>query len=370
MTHTRIPVSLGTRSYDVVIGDDLIDRAGELLAPMVRSDQAILVTDDNLERTAHPDRLRRALQASRIACTSIILPPGEATKCFSHFEDLIDRVLAAGIDRRTPIVALGGGVIGDLVGFAAAVTLRGIPFIQIPTTLLAQVDSSVGGKTAINSPHGKNLIGAFYQPKSVLIDLSVLDDLPEREIKAGYAEIVKYGFLHDRTFFEWLEEHGKAVIEGDRRARLHAIARSVEIKAEIVAADETEVNDQRALLNFGHTFAHAFERLAGYSDDLLHGEAVSLGMVKAFALSHRLGFCTSEDRARAQDHLQTLSMPVSVTAHLGRRLEPQRVIDAMRTDKKAISGKLRFVLARAIGETFVANGVDEGQVERVLQDDG
>ncbi|MEO1017895.1 MAG: 3-dehydroquinate synthase [Pseudomonadota bacterium] len=369
-TPTLVNVALGARTYDVVIGYGLLDQAGSLLAHKLQAPTAILITDRHLEATRHLQRLQNALRTTGVKIETIVLPPGEATKSVDALEQLVDQILALGIDRQTPVIALSGGVIGDLAGFAAAITLRGLPFIQLPTTLLAQVDSSVGGKTGINSRHGKNLIGAFYQPKSVLIDISVLDDLPPREIKAGYAEIIKYGFLYDREFFDWLEVNGGAVIDGDNAARLHAIARSVAIKAEIVAADETERNDLRALLNFGHTFAHAYERIVGYTDALLHGEAVSLGMVKAFELSRRLGHCHGQDSERARAHLEEIGMPVSVQAHLGRKLASDDVINAMYTDKKVVSRKLRFVLARAIGSTFVAKDVDEADVRHILASDG
>ncbi len=367
--HSRITVSLGARSYEVVIGEGLIDRAGSLLDELMPATSAVIVTDRNLEATRHLGRLVNALEGAGHHARAIVLPPGEATKSYEALARLLDDLLALGLDRETAIIALGGGVIGDLAGFAAAVALRGLPFIQIPTSLLAQVDSSVGGKTGINSRHGKNLIGAFYQPKLVLIDTTVLDDLPPREVRAGYAEIVKYGFLYDRDFFEWLEAHGADVIDGDAGACLFAIARSVAIKAEIVAADETERSDLRALLNFGHTFAHAFERLDGYSGDLLHGEAVSLGMVKAFELSRRLGPCPGQDAERARAHLVANGMPVSVRHHLGRELSPDDVLQAMYTDKKAVRGKLRFVLANEIGSTFVARDVGETDIRTVLLND-
>ena len=285
----RLSVELGARSYDIVVGSGLLDAAGAYLAPVIRSRRVVVVTDARVA-ALHLPRFAASLAAAGIAHQAIILPPGEATKDFAHFAGLCEDALALGIERATPIVALGGGVVGDLAGFAAASLLRGLDFVQVPTTLLAQVDSSVGGKTAIDTRHGKNLVGAFHQPVLVLADVAVLETLPRRELLAGYGEVVKYGLIRDRGFYEWLEAHAPALIAGDTAARQEAVLRSCAAKAAVVAADERE-SGERALLNFGHTFAHALETETGYGAALLHGEAVALGMRLAFDFSVRLGYC-------------------------------------------------------------------------------
>ncbi|MEK0083612.1 3-dehydroquinate synthase [Benzoatithermus flavus] len=363
-------VALGERSYDIVIGEGLLDRAGELLASVLPLRHAVIVTDGNLARTRHPDRLAAGLERAGISSRRIVLPAGEGSKSWPVLEGLVDDLLAHGLERRSSLVALGGGVIGDLVGFAAAIALRGIDYVQIPTTLLSQVDSAVGGKTGINSRHGKNLIGAFHQPKAVLIDTSVLDDLPVRELEAGYAEVVKYGFIKDRSFFAWLEEHGKAVLAGDASARAHAIRRSLEVKAAVVAADERETSGERALLNFGHTFGHAYEALAGYDGGLLHGQAVSIGMVDAFALSARLGHCPQDDAERAEAHLARLGLPTRITQVSNRPFPVDELLAAMGRDKKVENARLRFVLVRGIGDAFTSADVPETAVRAVLAEHG
>ena len=364
-------VALGERAYPITIGAGLIERAGELLGPLIASRRTIIVTDENLARTAHPGQLAAALEHAGIASRTLVLPSGEGTKSWPYLEQVVDEFLTFGVERRSVVVALGGGVIGDLVGFAAAVTLRGIDFIQIPTTLLAQVDSAVGGKTGINSRHGKNLIGAFHQPKAVLIDTAVLDGLPLRELRAGYAEVVKYGLIQDGDgFFAWLERHGSELLAGDPSAREEAIFRSVEIKAGIVAADERETAGQRALLNFGHTFAHAYEALAGYDGGLLHGEAVAVGMVKALALSVRLGHCPPEDLQRMRDHLVASGLPIRLAEISNRPFPPDELMAAMARDKKVEADRIRFVLARRIGEAFTSADVPGEAVRAVLAEDG
>ena len=363
-------VALGERSYPIAIGAGLIECADELLAPLVPLRRTVVVTDENLARTAHPTRLVAALERAGIASRSLVLPAGESTKSWSFLEQVVDEFLAFGVERRSVVVALGGGVIGDLVGFAAAVTLRGIDFIQIPTTLLAQVDSAVGGKTGINSHHGKNLIGAFHQPKAVLIDTTVLDGLPLRELRAGYAEVAKYGLIRDADgFFPWLERHGAAVLAGDPTARAEAVRRSLEIKAAIVAADERETSGERALLNFGHTFAHAYEALAGSDGGLLHGEAVAVGMVKALALSVRLGHCPADDLARARTHLAALGLPTRLAEVSNRPFPPDALLAAMARDKKVEGARLRFVLARHIGDAFTSADVPSEAVRAILAED-
>jgi 3-dehydroquinate synthase len=293
-----VSVGLGERAYDVVIGAGLIDSAGARIAPMLKRKRTAVVTDSHVA-ALHGERLSASLRQAGIAVDLIVLPPGEETKSFAGLEDLSDRLLALGLERGDLIIAFGGGVIGDLTGFAAAIYKRGMDFIQIPTTLLAQVDSSVGGKTAIDTPRGKNLIGAFHQPRLVLADLDVLVTLPGREMACGYAEIIKYGLLGDFAFFDWLEARVAAVLARDSAALVHAVGRSVEMKAEIVAEDEKEAG-RRALLNLGHTFGHAIEAEMGFGDALKHGEAVGVGMAQAFRFSARMGLCPAQDAVRAE----------------------------------------------------------------------
>jgi len=303
-----------------------------------------------------------------VTSTAIVLPPGESSKSFTQLAALCDRLLAAGIERRDRIIALGGGVIGDLAGFAAAILRRGVDFIQMPTSLLAQVDSSVGGKTGINSAHGKNLIGAFHQPVAVITDISLLDTLPERELAAGYAEVAKYGLLGDRDFFEWLEGGAAAIMRGDSQARIHAIRKSCEAKARIVAEDETETG-VRALLNLGHTFGHALEAATGYSQRLLHGEGVAIGMVQAFRFSERRGLCAPGTAERVARHLGSAGLPVHASEIPGVLPPPSALLDFMRQDKKAQAGKLTFILARGIGEAFIARDVADADVIEFLNED-
>jgi 3-dehydroquinate synthase len=368
-TVQELHVALGERSYPIYVGAGLIDRADELLAPLMRLQRTVVVTDENLARTDHPLRLVAALERAGIASRILVLPTGEATKSWRFLEQMVDEILAFGVERRSIIIALGGGVIGDLVGFAAAVTLRGIDFIQIPTTLLAQVDSAVGGKTGINSRHGKNLVGAFHQPKTVLIDTGVLDGLPLRELRAGYAEVAKYGVIRDAgNFFGWLEGNGAAVLAGDPSARAEAILRSLEIKAAIVAADERETSGERAILNFGHTFAHAYEALAGYDGGVLHGEAVAVGMVQAMTLSTRLGHCGANDLGRLRDHLAGLGLPTRLAEVSNRPFPPEELLAAMGRDKKVEDSRLTFVLARRIGDAFASAEVPTEIVRAILRD--
>ncbi|WP_164158049.1 3-dehydroquinate synthase [Sandarakinorhabdus rubra] len=357
-----IDVALGARAYPIHIRPGLLGEAGALLSPFARGGRLALVTDE-IVAGLHLEALRAAL--GDIAIEAIILPPGEATKDWRHLELVTERLLALGIERRDAVLALGGGVIGDLTGFACAILKRGCRFVQIPTTLLSQVDSSVGGKTAINAAAGKNLVGAFHQPAAVLIDPAVLATLPRRELMAGYAEVVKYGLLGDAEFFGWCERHGAEVLAGDAHAQVHAIAHSCRAKAGIVAADERETDDIRALLNLGHTFGHAFEAETGFSDRLLHGEAVALGMVLAFRLSARLGLCTAEDAGRVAAHLSALGFTVEAAA-LGLDCPAARLVEHMLHDKKMSGGRLPFILAHGIGQAFVARDVDLAEVERFL----
>lgn len=364
-TASRIHVALAENSYDICIGHNLFTAAADYLSVLLAEKQVVIITDANIA-PLYLQPTEKALAEFTHHTVSFVLPAGEPSKSFSVYEQLVNDVLSLPIDRQTVLVALGGGVIGDLVGFAAASLLRGLDFIQIPTSLLAQVDSSVGGKTGINTTAGKNLVGAFHQPRLVLADVGMLTSLPLRELKAGYAEVVKYGLLGDAAFFEWLEVNGRYVISGDADAQAEAVQRSCQAKADIVAADEYEAG-QRALLNLGHTFAHAFEAVAGYDGRLLHGEAVSVGLVYAFAFSQQLGLCSGQDVMRVSSHLQAMEMPVHSDQLAAGQAEPQVLIDYMRKDKKARQGKLAFILAHQIGEAFVADDIDEAELNRFLE---
>jgi 3-dehydroquinate synthase len=361
-----VKVPLPGRAYDVRIGEGLLERVGAEIAPLLKRPRVAVVTDDTVA-AAHLATLEAALSAEGIESVALRLPPGEATKSWPHFTRTVEWLLEQKVERRDVVVALGGGVVGDLVGFAAAVLRRGVRFVQIPTSLLAQVDSSVGGKTGINAPQGKNLIGAFHQPSLVLADIGVLDTLTPRDFLAGYGEVVKYGMLGDAAFFEWLEVNGAAVAEGDRTARAYAVKRSVEMKAEIVLRDETEQGD-RALLNLGHTFCHALEAATGYSDRLLHGEGVAIGCALAFELSSRLGLCAQEDPSRVRALLKTAGMRCDLADIPGELPDAGRLLDLMGQDKKVIDGQLRFILARGIGSAFVASDVPRDAVLTVLAD--
>ncbi|MFO1089333.1 MAG: 3-dehydroquinate synthase [Hyphomicrobiales bacterium] len=355
-----VPVSLGERSYDIVIGERLLRGAGRLIAPVLRRPFAAVVTDETVA-ALHLPTLEHALAASGIAVKTVTVPAGESSKSYARLAEVCDGLLKAGVERSDMVIALGGGVIGDLAGFAAAILRRGVDFIQIPTTLLAQVDSSVGGKTGINSPHGKNLIGAFHQPRLVLADTTLLDTLPDRQRRAGYAEVVKYGLLGDAPFFAWLEANGARVLAGDPAARIKAIETSCRAKAAIVAEDETETG-VRALLNLGHTFGHALEAATGYGERLLHGEGVAIGMAMAFRFSQRLGLCAPEAVARVERHLAASGLPTNLHALHNALPGAEGLLDYMRQDKKAKAGQLTFILVRGIGEAFIAKGVPDADV--------
>ena len=351
-----VPVSLGARSYDIRIEDGLLDRAGEHLAPYARGGRFVVVTDAHVAAN-QLSRLEASLNAAGIAISPIILPPGEGTKSWDSLSTLMDKLLELGVERKDAVIALGGGVIGDLVGFAAAILKRGCRFIQIPTTLLSQVDSSVGGKTAINTAAGKNLVGAFHQPVLVLIDPTTLDTLPAREVRAGYAEVVKYGLIDRPEFFDWCEASGAALLAGESAARSHAIEISVRAKAAIVAEDEEEKTGRRALLNLGHTFGHALEAETDYSDRLLHGEAVAAGMALAFRFSAAQGLCSAEDAARVNAHLRASGLPASLR-DCGVSATGEGLVAHMLHDKKMEAGTLPFLLARGIGQTYLDKTVD------------
>jgi 3-dehydroquinate synthase len=347
----------------VCIGLGLIGRAGAEFAPLLRRRRVAVITDETVAGL-HLEALRTGLGAEGIESAALALPAGEATKGWPEFTRAVEWLLEQKVERRDVVIAFGGGVIGDLAGFAAAVLRRGVRFVQIPTTLLAQVDSSVGGKTGINSSHGKNLIGAFHQPSLVLADIDVLGSLPARDFLAGYGEVVKYGLLGDAGFFDWLEREGPRLAASAELAQA-AVRRSVEMKAEIVARDETEEGD-RALLNLGHTFGHALEAATGYSDRLLHGEGVAIGCALAFELSQRLGLCSQEAPSRVRAHLRAMGMKVELGDIPGELPGAEGLMRLMAQDKKVVDGRLRFILARAIGEAFVADQVDPAEVKALL----
>lgn len=361
-----VHVELGARAYDVRIGTGLIARAGTEIAPLLNRPRVAIVTEQRVA-ALHLATLQAGLGEAGIAAEALILPPGEATKSWAHLGEVVEWLLAQKIERKDMVVAFGGGVIGDLVGFAAAILRRGVRFVQIPTSLLAQVDSSVGGKTGINSPHGKNLIGAFHQPSLVLADIAVLDTLAPRDFLAGYGEVVKYGGLGSLEFFEWLEANGPALAAGDIHLRQEAVRRSVRMKADIVARDETE-QGERALLNLGHTFGHALEAATGYSDRLLHGEGVAIGCALAFETSARLGLMSQEAPSRLREHLASMGMKRSLADIAGDLPDADGLLALMAQDKKVEAGRLRYVLARGIGEAFVAEDVDAKVVRAVLED--
>lgn len=360
-----VPVALGARSYDVRIAAGILTQAAAQLSPLSRGRPFVIVTDAHV--APHAARLAALLHNGGLASDIITLPAGEATKSWGQLEALTDALLERGIERGDHVVALGGGVIGDLVGFATSILKRGCNFVQIPTTLLAQVDSSVGGKTAINSRAGKNLIGAFHQPTLVLIDPDLLDTLPLRDLRAGYAEVVKYGLIDDPEFFAWSEANGAALLAGDPAAREYAIAHSVAAKARIVAADERETTGVRALLNLGHTFGHALEAETGFSDALLHGEGVAAGMALAFAYSARRGQCDSGDAARVAAHLQAVGLPHDL-ASAGITASGATLVGHMLHDKKMDGGTLPFLLARGIGQTYLDKRVDLADVAAFLDE--
>jgi 3-dehydroquinate synthase len=363
-----VRVDLAGRAYDIVIGPRLIDRVGALAAPLLAAPRVIVVSDDTVARL-YGARLAASFKEAGIEAGNVTVPAGESSKEFAAFGRLLNDLLDRRPDRKTTLVALGGGVVGDLTGFAAAVLLRGVDFIQVPTTLLAQVDSSVGGKTGINTRHGKNLIGAFHQPRLVIADTDVLDTLPHRELLAGYAEVAKYGLIDDAVFWGWCEANGAALVAGDPATRASAIEHSCRAKARIVAADERETADLRALLNLGHTFGHALEAETGFGPDLLHGEAVGAGMALAFDLSAKLGLCPALDAERVRHHLGAVGLPVRLRAIGGdnrRQWDTARLIDHMRGDKKAEAGRLTFVLARGIGKAFVTREVDMAALRDLL----
>jgi 3-dehydroquinate synthase len=366
----RLSVVLPSTGYDVVIGNDLLARAGALLAPRMEQKRAVVVTDETVARL-HLPALLHGLQATGVAVSQIVVPPGESSKSLANWQCVVDQLLQARVERRTTVIALGGGVVGDLAGFAAATTLRGLPFVQMPTTLLSQVDSSVGGKTGINTAQGKNLIGAFYQPRMVLADTDTLATLPPRELGAGYAEIAKAGLIGDAALFAWCEANGAAVVGGNREAQAEAIMRACAFKAAVVGDDEREEkpNDGRALLNLGHTFGHALEAEYGYTGGLLHGEGVAVGLGLAFRLSAKLGHCAIADADRVVSHIAATGIPAELNM-LNRRFSAATLIGHMRRDKKVRDGALKFVLVKGIGQAFTASDVPLEAVTDLLRDEG
>ncbi len=366
----RVSVGLAEGAYDVVVGTGLLARAGALLSGVLPQKRAVIVADETVA-ALHLPSLLEGMGEAGFECRTVTVTPGEGAKSLATYGHVADALLEAGVERRTAVIALGGGVVGDLAGFAAATVLRGLPFVQVPTTLLAQVDSSVGGKTGINTAFGKNLLGAFHQPRLVLADTDTLATLPARELRAGYAEIVKAGLIADAAFFDWCEANGAALLRGDRRLLAEAVAHACAFKAAVVADDEREdkPQDGRALLNLGHTFAHALEAEYGYSGELLHGEAVSVGLALAFRLSQKLDLCSRADAERVRIHLEALGLPAEIGA-LGRRFSVSRLLRNMRHDKKMRDGQLAFVLARGIGQAFTSRDVPSEAVSAVLRDEG
>jgi shikimate kinase/3-dehydroquinate synthase len=360
----EVQVPLGARAYSILIGPDLIDEAGGEIAKIAPEVNCAIVTDEHVA-PLYLDRVIASLKRAGLRATSIVCPAGEATKSFAQFERVSDMLLEARIERRDIVVALGGGVVGDLTGFCAAALRRGVRFVQIPTTLLAQVDSSVGGKTGINSRHGKNLVGAFHQPALVLADTKTLDSLSDRDFRAGYAEVVKYGLIGDRGFFEYLESNWRDAFSGGP-ARAEAIATSCAAKARIVALDETE-QGERAILNLGHTFGHALESLTRFdSARLVHGEGVAIGMAMAFRFSRKLGMCSGQDAGRVEAHLQTVGLPIRMQEIPNFHVSKAEMAAVMRHDKKVVRGRLTFILARGIGQSFIARNVEESDVSAFL----
>ncbi|MBI1418211.1 MAG: 3-dehydroquinate synthase [Limimaricola sp.] len=364
MPHKIVRVDLPGRAYDILIGPGLLAETPRHLAPHLARPRVAIITDETVAGL-HLASLTQSLDAAGIAHATLRLPAGEATKGWPQLTRTVEWLLDQKTERGDLVLALGGGVIGDLAGFAAAIVRRGIRFVQIPTTLLAQVDSSVGGKTGINTAQGKNLVGAFHQPVLVLADTALLDTLPPRDLLAGYGEVVKYGLLGDADFFEWLEQNGPALAKGDPAARAHAVARSCQMKAGIVMRDETE-QGERALLNLGHTFGHALEAATGYSDRLLHGEGVAIGCALAFTLSARLGLCSQEEPSRVAAHLRAMGMAADLSAIPGPLPDADGLLALMAQDKKVVAGQLRFILARAIGQAFVTADVSTDAVRAVL----
>ncbi|TNE40734.1 MAG: 3-dehydroquinate synthase [Alphaproteobacteria bacterium] len=360
----RVRVDLGDRSYDILIGPDLLPEAGTHIAPLLGQPRTLVVTDSTVA-ALHLETLLKSLEGAGIEARSHVLPAGEASKSFAQLQNLCEAILDARLERSDSVIALGGGVIGDLTGFAAAITRRGMNFIQIPTTLLSQVDSSVGGKTGINTSSGKNLVGAFHQPRLVLADVSCLDTLPERDFLSGYAEVVKYGLINDPAFFSWLDLNLDALRHGDTKVRAEAVRRSCMAKAAIVTQDERE-QGVRALLNLGHTFGHALEAETGYSARLTHGESVAIGMALAMEFSAEEGLCPVQEATRATEHLARAGLKTHISQIDGPPLDPERLLAAMFQDKKVQGGRLTFILSRGVGQAFIARDIAPEKLQAFL----
>ena len=362
---TIVPIALPDTPYDIFVGHGLFERAGTMLAKRFSGARFGIVTDENVAVAQLP-RLEQSLRTAGIGYETIVVPAGESTKSYNHLTDVVNGLLAARLERRDLVIALGGGVVGDLAGFAAAITRRGMDFVQMPTSLLAQVDSSVGGKTGINTPYGKNLCGAFHQPRLVLADLDALETLPERQFRSGYAEVAKYGLIDDAEFFYWLEANSPDIFAGGV-SRAEAIARSCAAKARFVLADEKEAGI-RSLLNLGHTFGHALEKATGYSDRLFHGEGVAIGTVLAYQFSAKLGLCPSQDAVRAQRHLQSVGLPTTLSDVEGGLPGADVLMEAIAQDKKVERGALTFILTKGIGQSFIEKGVEPQTVRAFLEE--
>lgn len=358
-------VELGDRSYDVLVGSGLLEEAHVYIAPFLKQKRATIVTDTEVAQYQLA-RLQAGLDAGGIRSEIVTVPEGDQSKSFEVLAHVLESFISMKLERSDTVIALGGGMVGDLTGFAASIYLRGIDFIQVPTTLLAQVDSSVGGKTAINSAASKNMIGTFHQPKLVLADISALASLPARQMRAGYAETLKYGLIRDRRFFDWLSQQGDALINGDADCLRHAVLQSCCIKAEIVSADETE-HGIRSLLNLGHTFGHALEAATGFSDRLLHGEGVAIGMILAFELSEASGFTSPSDVALVRDHLNLVGLPSAIHQIEGGTPGVTEILDHMAHDKKVSQGQIRFILPRGIGEAFETADIDMSAVKSIIE---
>ena len=365
-TTRTVSVNLGDRSYEILIGGGLLRRSGEEVARRLPGVRAAIVTDDNVAKS-HAEALVESLEAAGIRATTITIPPGERSKSFDVLQEVVDRVLSAKLERGDVVIALGGGVVGDLAGFVAGILRRGMKFVQMPTSLLAQVDSSVGGKTGINTARGKNLVGVFQQPALVIADTDVLDTLPEREFRAGYAEVAKYGLINQPDFFAWLEHNWRDVFAGGA-ARTHAIAESCKAKADVVERDEFETGD-RALLNLGHTFGHALESAVGYdSARLVHGEGVAIGMALAHRFSSRLNLASPDDAARVEKHLREVGLPIHISEIPGEMPGAEKLLDYIAQDKKVSRGALTFILTRGVGQSFVAKDVPAAEVLSFLKE--
>jgi 3-dehydroquinate synthase len=359
-----VKVELADRSYDILIGDHVLLDAGKFIKSVLPDAKCAIVTDENVA-AIHLEALLENLKAAGIEAAPIILPAGEATKSYAHLQTVIEAIIEMRLERGDAVIAFGGGVIGDLAGFAAASVRRGMNFIQIPTSLLAQVDSSVGGKTGINSPQGKNLVGAFYQPRLVLADTAVLDTLSEREFRAGFAEVIKYGLINDAGFYNWLEQNWGSIKKGGKE-RIHAVATSCRAKAAIVARDERE-SGERALLNLGHTFGHALEGITKYqSDVLVHGEGVAIGMVLAHAFSARMNQSSSDDTQRVKTYLEKVGLPTDMSGLHNHVKSADQIMDFIAQDKKVSRGNLNFILTHGIGQAYIAKNVPAAEVHAFL----